>query len=71
MFRRNEAASKPRKEFIPKTLADLPMSMGGEMMSSTGRTTPSGLTDGLNGTTHNGKLRNVFLKSRFLSFRNE
>lgn len=47
--KRNEAASKPRKEFIPKTLADLPMSMGGEMMSSTGRTTPSGLTDGLNG----------------------
>jgi hypothetical protein len=47
-FRRNEAASKPRKEFIPKTLADLPMSMGGEMIS-TGRTTPSGLTDGLNG----------------------
>ncbi|XP_046460260.1 endophilin-A-like isoform X3 [Daphnia pulex] len=47
--KRNEAASKPRKEFIPKTLADLPMSMGGEMMSSTGRTTPSSLTDGLNG----------------------
>nr|CAH0099324.1 unnamed protein product [Daphnia galeata] len=46
--KRNEAASKPRKEFIPKTLADLPMSMGGEMIS-TGRTTPSGLTDGLNG----------------------
>ncbi|XP_057372333.1 endophilin-A-like isoform X8 [Daphnia carinata] len=47
--KRNEAASKPRKEFIPKTLADLPMSMGGEMMSSTGRTTPSSLTEGLNG----------------------
>ncbi|XP_032790490.1 endophilin-A isoform X7 [Daphnia magna] len=47
--KRNEAASKPRKEFIPKTLADLPMSMGGEMISSTGRTTPSSLTEGLNG----------------------
>ena len=49
-FRRNEAASKPRKEFIPKTLADLPMSMGGEpTMHQPGRTTPSGLGDGFNG----------------------
>lgn len=44
--RRNEAASKPRKEFVPKTLADLPLM--GEGMTGTGRTTP-GLADGLNG----------------------
>lgn len=50
--RRNEAASKPRKEFIPKTLADLP-SMGGDLHH--GRTTPSGLTDGLNGTSNASK----------------
>ncbi len=49
-LRRNEAASKPRKEFIPKTLADLPMSMGGEpTMHQPGRTTPSSLGDGFNG----------------------
>lgn len=54
--KRNEAASKPRKEFIPKTLADLPMSMGGEpTMHQPGRTTPSGLGDGFNGMNNSNK----------------
>lgn len=52
--KRNEAASKPRKEFIPKTLADLPM-MGESMMHQPGRTTPSSLTDGLNGMNNTNK----------------
>jgi len=51
--KRNEAASKPRKEFIPKTLADVTgMASLGEMSSlqQPGRTTPSsGVSDNLNG----------------------
>jgi len=51
--KRNEAASKPRKEFIPKTLADVTgMSSMGEMstLQQPGRTTPSsGVGDSLNG----------------------
>lgn len=46
--KRNEAANKPRREFVPKTLADLPMSSSGD--PSAGRTTPSSqFNDGLNG----------------------
>ena len=50
--RRNEAASKPRKEFVPKTLADL--NLNGEATTQhQGLTTPTpGLNDGLNGNQY-------------------
>jgi len=57
--KRNEAASKPRKEFIPKTLADVTgMPSIGEMSSlqQPGRTTPSSaVTDNLNGVNNVNK----------------
>jgi len=52
--KRNEAANKPRKEFIPKTLADVTGELS--MMHQAGRTTPSsGLTDNLNGVSSANK----------------
>jgi len=53
--KRNEAASKPRKEFVPKTLADL--NLNGEATTQhQGLTTPTpGLNDGLNGLSNTVK----------------
>lgn len=55
--KRNEAANKPRKEFIPKTLADVTnVELSSHNLPAAGRTTPSsGLTDGLNGVSSANK----------------
>jgi len=54
--KRGEAASKPRSEFVPKTLADLGHIISESVTPSERTTTPSsGLTDGLNGMSNASK----------------
>jgi len=55
--KRNEAACKPRSEFVPKTLADLGhITSDSMMLGPSDRTTPSsGLIDGLNGMSNTNK----------------